>query len=154
MAFEKVRAYQYMADTKEDLNLIKDFKIGVECYVIQEACEYKRMSNGDWIKQISKTSSGSGEDIGTILIKYATKDYVDKNINSLSDSLLEIAKKYVDDAIANLPEASEETFGLVKIDGDTLKTNESKQLYIAKVSTDLLEQGDQELVLNGGSASI
>ena len=30
--------------------------------------------------------------------------------------------------------------------------NESNQLYVAKVSTDILEQGSQILVLNGGTA--
>ena len=30
--------------------------------------------------------------------------------------------------------------------------NDSKQLYVAKVSTDVLAQGTETLILNGGSA--
>ena len=60
MAFEKVRAYQYIADTVDDLKNIKETRMGTDCYVIKEACEYKLMSTGEWIRQIPKSS---GEDV-------------------------------------------------------------------------------------------
>jgi hypothetical protein len=40
-----------------------------------------------------------------------------------------------------LPAATVDALGLVKFDDSTIKMNESKQLYVAKVSTDILEQG-------------
>ncbi len=73
-------------------------------------------------------------------------------INDENTGILATAKKYTDDAIAGLPAATAEALGLVKYDDVTVKMNENKQLYVAKVSTDILEQGENTLVLNGGSA--
>ena len=84
MAFEKIRPYQYIADTKEDLKNIKEKKIGVECFVIKEACEYKLMSTGEWIKQVSKGSTVSSDGNGNIdLSDYATEEYVDNAIANI-----------------------------------------------------------------------
>lgn len=47
--------------------------------------------------------------------------------------------------------ATSGTFGMVKIDDKTIKTNEKQQIYVAEVSTDRLAQGEQTLVLNGGN---
>ena len=57
MAYEKVRNYQYVADTIEDLKKIPERKMGTECYVIKEACEYKLMSTGEWIKQVMSSTA-------------------------------------------------------------------------------------------------
>lgn len=73
-------------------------------------------------------------------------------INDNTTGILAIAKKYTDDSITNLPAATAEALGLVKFDNETIKMNENKQLYVAKVSTDLLVDGVETLVLNGGSA--
>lgn len=73
-------------------------------------------------------------------------------INDKDTGILANANKYTDDAIAGLPAATVDALGLVKFDNSTIKMNESQQLYVAKVSTDILEMGTQELVLNGGSA--
>lgn len=75
-------------------------------------------------------------------------------INHAETGILAVAKKYTDDSIAGLPAATAEALGLVKFDDTTIKMNESKQLYVAKVSTDILEQGAMTLVLNAGSASV
>ena len=75
-------------------------------------------------------------------------------INNETTGILTVAKKYTDDQINALPAATAEALGLVKYDDSTIKMNESKQLYVAKVSTDILEQGKLELVLNGGSATV
>lgn len=80
MAFEKIRAFQYICDTKEDLKKIPEKKMGVECFVIKEACEYKLMSDGEWIKQIP-VGSGIGGDID--LSDYATEQYVDNAIANI-----------------------------------------------------------------------
>ena len=76
------------------------------------------------------------------------------NDASVKDAVvLASAQEYTDDAIAGLPAATAEALGLVKYDDATIKMNESKQLYVAKVSTDVLEMGTNILVLNGGSAT-
>lgn len=74
-------------------------------------------------------------------------------INNETTGILAVAKKYTDDSIASLPAATAEALGLVKFDDSTIKMNENKQLYVAKVSTDALEMGTETLVLNGGKAS-
>lgn len=74
-------------------------------------------------------------------------------INHAETGILVTAKKYADDQIAAIPAATAETLGLVKIDNNTVKMNEANQLYVAKVSTDVLVQGAETLVLNGGSAT-
>ena len=51
MAFKKIRNDGYIADTKEDLKLIREKDMGAEAYVIKEAAEYKLMSTGEWVKQ-------------------------------------------------------------------------------------------------------
>ena len=112
MAFEKVRAYQYIADTVEDLKLIKENKIGLECYVIQEACEYKRMSTGEWVRQIPNTTSGGGGGNGANidLSKYATKDYVNESINNLEIPSIEglATIDYVNQKIESIPTLDDE----------------------------------------------
>lgn len=73
-------------------------------------------------------------------------------INHVDTGILAQAKAHTNAAIAALPTATAEALGLVKYDDVTIKMNDSQQLYVAKVSTDILEQGSMTLVLNGGSA--
>lgn len=80
MAFDKVRAFQYICDTKDDLKKIPEKKMGIECFVIKEACEYKLMSDGEWIKQIPVGSGVSGD---IDLSDYATEQYVDNAIANI-----------------------------------------------------------------------
>lgn len=75
-------------------------------------------------------------------------------INHETTGILALAKAHADAAVANIPAATAEALGLVKVDNDTIKMNENNQLYAAKVSTDILVQGAQTLVLNGGSATV
>ena len=74
-------------------------------------------------------------------------------INNETSGILAQSKVYTNEAIAALPVATAEVLGLVKFDNTSIKMNESNQLYVAKVSTDVLEQGSQTLILNGGSAT-
>ena len=53
--------------------------------------------------------------------------------------------------VYDLPVATKELLGGVKIDDETIKMNEDKQIYVSEVSTDALVQGDSTLVLNGGN---
>ena len=74
-------------------------------------------------------------------------------INNEETGILALAKSYTDSTIAGLPAATVEALGLVRYDGTTINKNENNQLYVAKVSTDILEQGSLTLVLKGGSAN-
>ena len=73
-------------------------------------------------------------------------------INNESTGILAVAELYTDGKIAEINKvASSEQLGFVKYDDSSIKMNESNQLYVAAVSTDVLVQGEV-LILNGGSA--
>lgn len=72
-------------------------------------------------------------------------------INNETTGILAVSKKYTDDAIAGLPAASASALGLVKVDNVTIQSNEGV-ISVKSVSTDLLTQGAEELILCGGSA--
>ena len=72
-------------------------------------------------------------------------------INNETNGILAVSKKYIDDAIAGLPAASASALGLVKVDNVTIQSNEGV-ISVKSVSTDLLTQGAEELILCGGSA--
>ena len=67
---KRINPVYFMADTKEDLKDIKA-QMGVECFVITEACEYKALSTGEWVKQ---TPSGTTSDCDCDLSDYAKKE--------------------------------------------------------------------------------
>ena len=94
-----------------------------------------------WIEEHGKDASAMAKGIEDNAAAIAA-------INHEETGILAQAKAYVD----ALPAATAEALGLVKYDDVSIKMNESQQLYVAKVSTDILEQGSQTLVLNGGSA--
>lgn len=73
-------------------------------------------------------------------------------INNADTGILALANNYTDTQIAAIPAATSDVLGLIKYDNTSIKKNDNNQLYVAKVSTDNLEQGSQILVLNGGSA--
>ena len=98
-----------------------------------------------WIEEHGKDASAMAKGIEDNAAAIAA-------INHEETGILAVAKAYTDAEIAGLPTATAEALGLVKFDDATIKMNESNQLYVAKVSTDVLEQGSQTLVLNGGSA--
>ena len=72
-------------------------------------------------------------------------------INNETTGILAVSKKYTDDVIAGLPAASASALGLVKVDNVTIQSNEGV-ISVKSVSTDLLTQGAEELILCGGSA--
>lgn len=74
-------------------------------------------------------------------------------INNETTGILAVAKKYTDDSIAGLPLATGSVVGLVKVDDKTIQAAEDGTISIKAVSTDLLAQGTQELILDGGTAS-
>ena len=74
-------------------------------------------------------------------------------INNETTGILAVAKKYTDDSIAGLPLATGAVVGLVKVDDKTIQAAEDGTISVKAVSTDLLTQGIQELILDGGNAS-
>lgn len=74
-------------------------------------------------------------------------------INNETTGILAVAKKYTDDSIAGLPLATGNVVGLVKVDNETIQAAEDGTISVKAVSTDLLTQGTQELILDGGKAS-
>ena len=75
-------------------------------------------------------------------------------INDDKTGILAMAKDFTISQIATIPTATDKTLGLIKIDNNTVKMNQSNQLYVNKISTDMLEQGEQTIVLNGGNSAI
>lgn len=74
-------------------------------------------------------------------------------INNETTGILAVAKKYTDDSIAGLPLATGSVVGLVKVDDKTIQAAEDGTISVKAISTDLLTQGTQELILDGGKAS-
>lgn len=82
MAFRKISNMQFVADTKEDLVNIKNALLGAECFIVKEACEYKVMSTGEWVKQTT-ASNAEVEAPEVDLTGYATEEYVDEAISAI-----------------------------------------------------------------------
>jgi hypothetical protein len=83
----------------------------------------------------------------------ANKEAIDA-INSTTDGILVKAKAYTDQEVGKLAAtvATTETLGLVKA-SDTVAVAEDGKMSVAKVSTDVLVQGSQEVILHGGNAT-
>ena len=108
--FKKINQVYFLADAKEDLKEISPIKMGDECYVIKEACEYKVTSEGEWVKQTPTIASSE-----TDLTGYATESYVDEKIANIDFPKVDLdpyakkeeipsveglaSEKYVDEAI-------------------------------------------------------
>ena len=78
MAIKQINSTYYQVDTKEDLKNINVVKMGLEAFVIKEACEYTMMSTGEWVKQAQATGTTGEVD----LTGYATENYVDEAIKT------------------------------------------------------------------------
>lgn len=67
------------------------------------------------------------------------------DILNVENGILAQAKAYTDGALAQL--------AALQVDNDTIKLKDNKA-YVSKVSTDVLEQGEQSLILCAGSSNI
>ena len=72
--YKRISQVYFIADTKDDLTLIPDPKMNDECFVIQDACEYKAMSTGEWVKQVPTTPTSSNDSVEIDTSNFATKD--------------------------------------------------------------------------------
>lgn len=116
-------------------------------------------ANAEAIADIYTPASGEGEtavpESGIIIDKIAS---VRSDFASADATTLQSAKDYSD---ANLATAKSYADGKVKelsdsihgVDDDTIKLNDDNQVYVAKVSTDVLVQGTETLIFYAGTAS-
>lgn len=73
-------------------------------------------------------------------------------INDENTGILALANDYTDAAIAALPAATAEALGLVKVDDVTIQAVDGV-ISVKKITTDMIDQGTEEFILNGGSAT-
>ena len=107
-------------------------------------CKIEEIAN--WI---ANDESGAAAMVASIA---ANKTAIEA-INNETTGILAVAKKYTDDSIAGLPLATGSVVGLVKVDDKTIQAAQDGTISVKAVSTDLLSQGTQEFVLDGGNAS-
>ena len=112
MAYKRISPMYFMADSKKDLDTLPESFMGAECFVIEEACEYKRTSAGKWIKQAFNTTNNSSID----LTGYATEEYV---INMIGEYTLSFAtpdevKKLVEEVKEEIALTTEDILDICK----------------------------------------
>ena len=105
--YKRISQVYFIADTKDDLALIPDPKMNDECFVIQDACEYKAMSTGEWVKQVPTTTTSSNDSVEIDTSNFATKDELNNAIGNIQIPSVEgfASKEYVDEAIAQIETA-------------------------------------------------
>ena len=104
------------------------------------------------LKELASWIENHGKDAANMVSSIEANTNAISAINNETTGILALSKEYTNNQIAAIPAATAEALGLVKYDNSTIKMNDSKQLYIAKVSTDVLEMGTDTIVLNGGNA--
>lgn len=100
-------------------------------------------ANSDAIKAIYTPAAGEVAASGVLVTEIAR---IEKAVSDGDASTLAAANKHTDDAIAALQQS------IHGVDDDTIKLSENKA-YVAKVSTDILVQGSEELIFSAGNAS-
>ena len=139
----------------EGLDSIKELAVWIEEHGTDAAEMAQSIeANRAAIEEINDAENGILAQVNA-LANGAVKDNTEaiEAINDAENGILAQAKAHTNAQIAAIPVATAEVLGLVKYDDVSIKMNESNQLYVAKVSTDILEQGEQILILNGGSAT-
>ncbi len=140
----------------EGLDSIKELAVWIEEHGTDAAEMAQSIeANKAAIEAINDAENGILAQVNA-LANGAVKDNTEaiEAINNTENGILAQAKAHTNAQIAAIPVATAEVLGLVKYDDVSIKMNEFNQLYVAKVSTDILEQGEQVLVLNGGSATV
>ena len=83
MAHKRISSLYFMADSKDDLTHLLESQMGTTCFVIEDACEYKRTSDGRWIPQTAPS-----------IASLATEEYVDEAIANIEHPLPEVDKAH------------------------------------------------------------
>jgi hypothetical protein len=107
----------------------------------------------DTLREVAEWVKNHEGDVTTLIGRIDAHEEAIDLINDPVVGILAQAIAYADTVTGSLPAATVDTLGLVKIDGDTVKMNEDNQIHIARISTDTLQQGSDELVLNCGDSS-
>lgn len=105
MAYKKIKNNNYVADSVADLKKICERDMNASCYVIDEACEYRLKSTGEWVKQATTTvSSSEGDSVD--LSNYATKSFVEEAIAAIEHPVVDLSgyvkKADVESAVSGL----------------------------------------------------
>ena len=132
IAADKTGALDMAADIQENANAIA---------ALYTAADGETPASGVLVTEITRVEGKA--DANALAIEA---------INNETTGILAQANTYTDNALAALPAATAEALGLVKYDADTIKMNDKQQLYVAKVSTDVLVNGAEEFILFGGTA--
>ncbi len=90
MAYKKINAVYYIADSKNDLKNLPEAPMGAECFVIEEASEYKCTSDNRWFKQTGVATQNGSVD----LTGYATENYVNEAIAKIEE-LIALTKEEI-----------------------------------------------------------
>ena len=138
------------ADAAEKANAAEIARVNA---VLAAAIENEDDTALNSIKELAVWIEEHGDDAAEMAESITDNTNTINAINHAETGILAQANAYADSKVAAIPTATADVLGLVKFDDTTVKMNENKQLYVAKVSTDILEQGTQILVLNGGSAT-
>lgn len=107
----------------------------------------------DTLEEIANWIANDESGAAAMVASIAANKTAIEAINNETTGILAVAKKYTDDSISGLPLATGSVVGLVKVDNKTIQAAEDGTISVKAVSTDLLTQGTQELVLDGGNAS-
>lgn len=97
MAYKLIRKDNWVADTQTDLKSIPEKDINSICYVIKDACEYRLMSTGEWIKQSAAINSSSSD---VDLSSYATKSFVEEAIATIEHPVVDLTD--IESAVSSL----------------------------------------------------
>lgn len=84
MAHKRISSLYFMADSKDDLTHLLESQMGTTCFVIEDACEYKRTSDGRWIPQTASsiaTTPGAGKNYTNNLNDALSYDDLQKYFN-------------------------------------------------------------------------
>lgn len=138
------------ADAAEKANAAEIARVNA---VLVAAIENEDDTALNSIKELAIWVEEHGEEAAEMAKVIAENTNAISAINHETTGILAQANAYADSKVGAIPIATADVLGLVKVDNNTVKMNETNQLYVAKVSTDILEQGEQVLVLNGGSAN-
>lgn len=105
----------------------------------------------DTLREVAEWIANDESGAAAMANKIAANEKAIADINNETTGILATAKSYADVLFAGIPAATADALGLVRADNVSIVNNEGV-LSVRAVPTDLLTQGTQEFILNGGSA--
>ena len=105
----------------------------------------------DTLREVAEWIANDESGAAAMANKIAANEKAIADINNETTGILATAKSYADVLFAGIPTATADALGLVLGDNISI-VNNAGVLSVRAVSTDLLTQGTQEFILNGGSA--